>query len=297
MNDIEKLIQDLGQEIKLAKDEEYKTEALMRLQEIAKTYRGQDEVISSYDLYEKIKEEPPQRKIMTGLKGFDEILDGFRETQLIVVSGITKHGKTSFAVDLTSRLSAENPLWLPFEEPAREIIMKFHDRGEKPPLFYTPTRMAGNTLNWIEKKIIESKAKYDTKIIFVDHLHFIIDNSKENVAQEIGRTMRDLKKLAVKWNVVLVLLAHLKKTRLDENPDLEDLKDSSSIAQEADTVIFMWRQTERINGEVVITNNVNVSVQANRRTGKTGNVKLVYVNGKFLEQPWEVVGLEKEKWQ
>lgn len=297
--EIQKLIEQLGKEINKVSKEEDKEEMLIRLQDIAKTYAGEDEVISSHQLYEQIKLEPPQRKLTTGIKGLDDILDGFRLSQLVVLSGATKNGKTSLAIDLSSRLKEENPLWLPFEEPAREIILKFHDRGEIPPLFYTPQKMIGNTLLWIEKKIIEAKAKYNSKIVFIDHLHFIISPS-ENLAQEIGITMRKLKQLAVKWNVVIVLLAHLKKTRLDTNPTLEDLKDSSSIAQEADTVILIWRETKKENGELIITNNINVSIQANRRTGKTGNVKLVYTNGKFLEDEWqndEVKGaIKNEKW-
>lgn len=284
-NDIENLIKSLEKEITLVKDENQKEDALLRLEEIAKEYHGDDRIISSFEIAEDIKTRPPERKMMTGLPLFDGILDGFREKQLVVLSGITKHGKTSFAVDLTSRMKDENPLWLPFEESAEELIRKFLDRGEQPPLFYTPAHILGNTLLWIEKKIIESKAKYNSKIVFIDHLHFILEPS-ENLAQEIGRTMRELKKLAVKWKVVIVILAHLKKVKLDKQPDLEDLKDSSSIAQEADTVMFLWRQTDRINGEVVIGSNANLSVQANRRTGKTGNVKLVFVEGRYYEKAW-----------
>ena len=77
---------------------------------------------------------------------------------------------------------------------------------------------------------------------------------------------------------------------MEIQPDIEELRDSSFIAQEADTVIMLWRQTKRVNGEVVITDNVNVSVQANRRTGKTGNVKMFYSQGKFLEHDWEMNG-------
>ena len=121
--------------------------------------------------------------------------------------------------------------------------------------------------------------------MFVDHLHFIVDFG-DNMSVQIGKTMRELKRIAKTWDIVIVLIAHLKKTKVDEQPDLEDLRDSSFIAQEADTVIMLWRQTERQNGQVVITNNVNISVQANRRTGKTGNVKMVFDKGKFLEQDW-----------
>ena len=77
------------------------------------------------------------------------------------------------------------------------------------------------------------------------------------------------------------------KTKMDTQPTLEDLKGSSSIGQEADTVIILWREMKREDGQVTITNNVNVSVQANRRTGKTGNVRMTYHDGHFTEGEWK----------
>lgn len=194
---------------------------------------------------------------------------------------------TSFAIELTIRMASENPLWLPFEESAQELIQKFLSRGQEPPLFFTPLQMRQNTLDWIESKIVESKAKYGSKLVFIDHLGFITPRS-DSEAQEIGRVMRSLKNMAKKWNIVIVLLCHLNKTSLDKNPDLEDLRGSAAIAQEADTVIFIWRQTtkNRQDGEVEITNNTNISVQANRRVGKTGNVKMTFNNGRYLETDW-----------
>lgn len=286
--DIDKLIGSLETEIKKTVDVNDQEEALMRLQHIAKSYKGDDQVVSSLDIAKEIKTRPEQNKLMTGIEGLDNILDGFREQQLIVISGITKHGKTSFAIDLTSRMSETHPAWLPFEESAEELIIKFQDRGEDPPLFYTPRQLTTNTLDWIEQKMIETKAKFDSKIVFIDHLGFIIPRS-DNEAQEIGRVMRGLKDLAKKWKLVVVLLAHLTKTQLDRHPNLEDLRGSAAIGQEADTVIFVWRKTTKDfkTGEVTISNETNVSVQANRRSGKTGNVKLVYSNGHYLEQDWK----------
>lgn len=289
MNDIEALIQDLTKKNKEAKQDANTEAELLRLQEIAALYEGDDKIVSSLDIAAAMKERPPERKLHTGLTKFDAILDGFRLKQLIVLAGITKHGKTSFAIDLTVRLAHENPMWLPFEEPAEEIIQKFIDRNDPIPVFYTPARMKGNTLDWIERKIVEAKAKFDAKLVFIDHLHFIVQAERgESHEQAIARTVRTLKRLAVKWNVAIVLLSHLRKVNLDKNPDLEDIKDSSATAQEADTVLFIWRETVKgEQGETVITNNTNLSVQANRRTGKTGNVKLVYSNGRYIEHEWK----------
>jgi len=276
-------IKALKNEIVSTKEEIKKDEQLSMLHEMLKKYAGEDEVISSLDIAERIKNRPVERMFMSGFKGLDDILNGFRPQQLIVLSAATKSGKTSFCIDLTTRLKDINPLWLPFEESSEELIQKFLDRNEVPPLFYTPSRMAGNTLLWVEKKIIEAKAKWGSEIVFIDHLHFIVPFSQERQDLAIGQCMRELKRMAKTWGVVIVLIAHLKKTKMDTQPDLEDLRDSSFIAQEADTVMMLWRETKKENGEVIITNNVNLSVQANRRTGKTGNIKMEFRDGYFHE--------------
>ena len=285
---ISDFILQLEKEIKDTVEEEYKAEQLLRLQEVAKEYNGEDKLISSLDILKQMQDRPTPAFLKSGFNGLDDILGGFLPKQLIVVSAATKSGKTSFCVDLTIRLKEHNPMWLPFEESAEELIQKFLDRNEQPPLFYTPERMSGNTLLWVEKKVIEAKAKFDSKIIFIDHLHFIVPITTERQDLAIGQAMRELKRIARQWNVVIVLIAHLKKTKVETQPDLEDLRDSSFIAQEADTVLMLWRETKRQNGKIEITNNVNVSVQANRRTGKTGNIQMVYINGHFRELAWDV---------
>jgi replicative DNA helicase len=103
----------------------------------------------------------------------------------------------------------------------------------------------------------------------------------------IAKTMRELKGLAKKWDILIFTVCHLQKAKMDSQPTLEDLRGSSSIGQEADTVILLWREMKKEGGQVIISNNVNVSIQANRRYGSTGNVKFVYDNGKFTEKEWE----------
>lgn len=290
-------IRQLEKEIKQTADEEMQAEQLLRLQEVAAAYNGEDKLVSSFEIAERMQTRPTPKFFKTGFAGLDKILGGFLPKQLIVISAATKSGKTSFCIDITARLKEYHPVWLPFEESAEELIQKFLDRQEQPPLFYSPERMTGNTLMWVEKKIIEAKAKFDSKVCFIDHLHFIVPFSAERQDLAIGQAMRELKRMAKQWNIVVVLIAHLKKTKMDTQPDLEDLRDSSFIAQEADTVLMLWRQTKREQGQVVITNNVNVSVQANRRTGRTGNVQMVFENGRFLEADFTHTDVtQDEKW-
>lgn len=284
--EISKFIQKLENEIKSTQKEIEQIESLNRLKEIAKKYEGEDEVISTLDLAEQMKQRGEEYKILSGWTDLDKLLNGFRLGQLVDISAMTKSGKTSWCIDLTTRIRNENPLWFPFEEGGEELIQKFLDRGEEPPFFFLPKQNTMYSLEWLEQKIVESIAKHDTKVVFIDHLDFIVPFAGERQDLMIAKVCRELKQIAKKWNVLIFLIAHLKKAKMDSQPTLEDIRGSASIAQESDTVIMLWREMRKENGEVVITDNVNISVQANRRTGKTGNVKMVYNNGKFLEQDW-----------
>lgn len=278
----------IDKEVAQIEDERKKTEAQIRLEEAMRVYTGDDELISSLDILEKIKNEPEEEKFLTGFKQLDEILGGFRKQQLIVLAAPTKSGKTSFSVELTIRMKQTSPVWLPFEESAEELIRKFYEKDQEPPIFYTPKQMKGNTTQWIEKRVVEGKVKYGSTLFFIDHLHFIVPLTSERLDTRIGQTMRELKTIAKNHDVTIVLIAHLKKTNLTVSPTLEDLRDSSFVAQEADTVIILWRKTKRNDeGETEITNETLLSVQANRRTGTTGNMKLIFNNNRFLEEDWK----------
>lgn len=283
---INKIIARLDSEIRETSKGLQKEENLGRLKEIAKVYRGEDKVVSFESLKDRIKAGEQELKILSGWQGIDDLLRGFRLQQLVVVSALTASGKTSFLMDMTTRMKDYSPLWFAFEESADELVRKFLERGEEPPNAYTPENMSNSSLEWIESKIVESIAKFDTKVVFIDQLDFIVPFIGENHHLNVAKTMRELKALAKKWNVVIFIICHLTKAKLDTQPTLEDLRGSSAISQESDTVILLWRESKREGGQVVITNNVNVSIQKNRRYGKTGNVKMIYDNGKFLESEW-----------
>ena len=117
-NEIEKFIEDLGSEIKKQTNKTQMALSLDRLKEVALKYKGEDQVISSIEIAEKLKNKPEEFKIMSGWKDLDDILKGFRLQQLITLSAATKSGKTSFAMDLTTKIKDLNPLWFPFEQGA-----------------------------------------------------------------------------------------------------------------------------------------------------------------------------------
>jgi replicative DNA helicase len=253
-----------------------------------KPYEGPDQVIDSATIAARLDKEDTEEKMLSGLRGVDDVLRGFRPRQLVVISAPTKSGKTAFCMQLSKEMQEMNPLWFSYEETVEELCRRFIESGQDVPKFYSPSELRGNTSQWIELKIIEAIAKYNTRIVFIDHLHYIVQKN-DNMATEIGFLVRELKTIARRWNVVIVLAAHIKKTDMERQPSLDDLKDSSSIAQVADTVIFLWREAKRNDRQqVIITNNVNLSIQANRRFGKTANIPLVFNNGVFAERQWDV---------
>lgn len=281
---IEKFLKKLDQEIQLVRDDKERLAQKRRLKELWERYEGDDKIISSYELKELVARERQQNKLrlMTGIPKLDKIIEGFREGNLIVVSAPAKHGKTTLCQTLTIEFAEQDiaSLWFSYEVPMAEFIEKF---GDKPPLFYLPRQLRGNTMVWIEERIIEAIAKFDAKVVFIDHLHYIVDMAarNQNMSLQIGTVMRSLKKLALKYNITIFIVAHMKHIKLENVPDLEDIRDSSFIGQEADIVLMMWRMKDKNTCEYL--NETNLVVRAHRRTGKTGKILLQHKDNRFFE--------------
>ena len=290
MIDVKKLINNLQNELESTKKDLKQTEALERLKQVTKLYNGEDKVISFKEIYDRIKSNPVVEKIWTGWVELDKILNGIRKKHLIIWAGQTKHGKSTFAMDLTCHLKDYNVLWLPIEESGEELMEKFIERGEEPPIGFAPENIGFVDTDWVEKKILEGIVKYDSQIVIVDNLSWVrsVEGNKFNgKADNIEQTCMELKAIAKKWDIPIVLIAHTnKEAKADMNPTFENLKGSSAISQIGDKTIFIWRETKRgKNGELEITDNVNISVQLNRQC-KVGNVKMVYRAGHFYEEEW-----------
>jgi len=264
-------------------------EAADRLLEIAKIYAGDDRLESSAEILERIKNEPDELKMMSGWESLDKILKGFRPGQMVIVSGYTKHGKTSWLMDLTDNLMIYNPVWIPLEEGSEDLVRKFKEREQTPPHWFSPRSIQSVSLEWVESRIVEGIAKYNTKAVMIDQLDFIVPLQTKDHHQMIGETVRKVRSIGRKWGVCIFLVCHLNgQAKMTQAPSIENLKGSTSIQQEADTAILVWRNTERKGGEIVQTNETMISVQANRRTGTTGNVRMkLNENGKYVESDWE----------
>lgn len=281
--EIDDIINKISQEKKKAENEVSNADGLLRLQEVAASYEGEYQLIWSDDLLKDIQERPKQTLYQTGIPSLDEIIGGFREQQLISIGAHSKHGKTTFGTWLLEKMEPLNPVMIPLEQSNEEIVTQRHENGYTIPRFLSPTRLASQvTVDWIEERIIEGIAKYNTKFILIDHLGYI-DNygpdgkyKRENLAYRIGEVMRSLKGIAKRWNVVIVLLVHISQKDESKPPTLEDIKNSSDILQESDMVIMLWRKNEQHKKVRVYENKTLVSVLANRRTGNNGNIGLSF---------------------
>jgi replicative DNA helicase len=260
-------------------------EQMERFKEALRCYAGDDKIESSKDIEARILGGERRPVYSTGIPDLDALLrGGVRGGQMIVVAAITKHGKTEFCIHLTKLMQELNPLWFSYEDGAEEIVERFIDSNVPVPLFYSPATLAQKSPKWIEQRIVEAMVKYDTKLIFIDNINYLAPRG-QNTSQEISFITKELKDMATRWNVTIVLVAQLTKVAIDRHPDVNDIKESSSIAQDASTVILLWRQTERDNKKVYITNNVNIDVQAARR-GKPGSFKMTYENGEYHLRNW-----------
>jgi len=229
----------------------------MNIEEL-KDYHGEDQIISSHDMEELIRDQKILFNINSNISTLDKYIDGFVPGELIVVSGYTKNGKTLFAQTLTNNFYKQGyfSLWFTYELPPRQFLDCFPDM----PLLYMPTMLKSGNWQWLETRILESFYKYNTRIIFIDHLHYIVDMLRQgNASMEIGTIIRNLKLMAVKHNFIVFLMAHTKKK--SDGDSFGDPRDASFIEQESDCALMVKRFPE------IDDNLACVRVNQHRRTG------------------------------
>ncbi len=212
-----------------------------------KNYKGKDRIVSSHDYYKAIEALPKEKRYNFRIKSIDLLTEGFTHGDLIVISGYTGHGKTSFCQTVSYNISKENikALWFSYELSARQFFNKY--KGDKIPLFFMPRKNKPYDLKWVEDRIVECIAKHDIKIVFLDHLHYIVPMLSDQYTKSdmVGHAMRALKTMAVKYEIVIFLMAHTKQPKDTSSPGLESLRDSSFVGQESDAVYIMHRPTKR----------------------------------------------------
>lgn len=210
----------------------------------------------------------------TGFKDLDDLTNGLRGGQMIIVAARPGVGKSTLALDFMRSasirndmasvifslemskseivmrlLSAETEIRLSdmrggkMDEAAWEKMVQRLDKVAKAPLFIDDS--ANLTMMEIRSKARKLKQKHDLKMIVVDYLQLMSSGKKvESRQQEVSEFSRQLKLLAKELDVPVIAISQLNRgpeARTDKRPQLSDLRESGSLEQDADIVMLLYR--------------------------------------------------------
>ena len=250
-------------------------------------YYEDDELISIQDVEFKGLSEP----ITIDVKPINDLLEGgYREGELHIISGYAKDGKTTYCEWMTSMFSkrAIPVLWITYEMNINKLQNRFYKAGcLKDLLCYVPKKHTSHLVSWVENKIIEGLDRFDTKVVFIDNLDFltseIVDERTRNGVQRAVVGM--LKRIANEKNIIVFLIAHIRKTPEDgREPRTQDISGTSAIYQLADSVMFYYRIREKAKrGEPssIFRKNEVKLIFTEVREGHSGYVNMIYKDNKF----------------
>jgi replicative DNA helicase len=248
------------------------------------------------------------KKIVTGIpSGFtelDETLTGFHGSELLIVAARPGMGKTAFALNIMNHVAIKHKtpvLFFSLEMPATQLGMRMlciesmidsqrvrtgHiDQEEFKKLFTISSKLSkspiyiddspsGNILE-IRAKARRLAQKVPLGLIIVDYLQLISSLSRVDRHLQIAEISRLLKQLARELNIPVIALSQLSRaveSRADQIPTLSDLRESGAIEQDADVVMFLYRE-ERVKKDTEKKGIATVIV-AKQRSGPIGDIDL-----------------------
>jgi len=253
--------------------------------------------------------------ILSGFIGLDDFLGGFQRSDLIIIAGRPSMGKTSLALNIANNTAVDQGacvalfslemfreslvqrmlasesgvnsrrirLGLNTEEEER-LIMEATGKLSEAPIFIDDSP---------QLKIVEMRSKarrlyYERGIdlVIVDYLQLMdVEGRRENRVQEISHISRSLKGLARELNVPVIAISQLSRApewRASHIPQLSDLRESGAIEQDADLVLFIYRDEAYYSEEEwqnqhpdrEYPREIADIIIAKHRNGPTGQVKL-----------------------
>ncbi|MGI4884260.1 MAG: replicative DNA helicase [Janthinobacterium lividum] len=241
------------------------------VQTVASTYDG---VFA--DLVRAV-ESPGLTGVNTGLRALNDVSAGWQASDLVVLAARPGMGKTAallhFARTCALDLGQAAAIFS-MEMPTKQLIQRMvasevagytnadlrrgHVAGGVPQvhaLYEQAKRLRtdklliddtpGLSIFQLRAKAARLKAEHDVKLILVDYIQLMKGDTKGNREQEIGSITRGLKELAKELDVPVIALSQLSRsveTRGgDKRPQLQDLRESGSLEQDADLVVMLWR--------------------------------------------------------
>lgn len=256
--------------------------------------------------------------IPTGLKDLDKLTTGFHPSDLVIVAARPSMGKTALALSMAKHMALEKDIPVGIfclEMTKEQLAQRLLCATAKVDLHKIRTGYI-NANEWrlltaaadrlcranivvddepsLDPRSLRAKARrikkeFKTEIMFVDYLQLMhLKGRQDNRQQEISEISRSLKLLARELNVTVVALSQLSRAveqRDNKRPRLSDLRESGAIEQDADLVMFLYREkyyedkeskdedTERDTGDKPHETEINIGKQ---RNGPVGTVKVMF---------------------
>lgn len=289
---IEKAISELQKiEFQTEKDESFAEQVAKTAEMIETSIRKK----KSYDYY-------------TGFFDLDALTDGLHQGELTVIGARPGVGKTTFSLQIAEKIASKNKnvAYVSLEMSEEQIIQKLIARktrvnsrkirngdltqeeidkiglacGEVSELPISILTKA-NTIQQIEIEARRMKNRDKLDLLVIDYLQLVrnIGNFKSR-EQEVADISRTLKLLSLELEIPIIALCQLNRNASKNEPTLADIRESGSIEQDADNVIFLYQQN-------IEDNIVTVDLQK-QRAGNTGVSKL-----KFNKNNSEFVNIER----
>ena len=244
----------------------------------------------------------------TGYKELDECLSGLQKGDFMIVAARPSMGKTAFALNIGQYSAKEsNVAIFSLEMPKNQLtqrllssmaLVELHNikTGKLSDQEFGKIAMASNelanrkifiddnstSLSDIKARCRTLKRKKGLDVVIIDYLQLIESTEKTySREQEIAKISRELKKLAKSLEITVIALSQLSRApeqRADHRPMLSDLRESGSIEQDADVIMFLYRD-EYYNKESEEKNIAEMIVGKNRN-GEVKTIKLGWV-GKY----------------
>ncbi|MEK7651613.1 MAG: replicative DNA helicase [Patescibacteria group bacterium] len=251
------------------------------------------------------------RGIATGYIDLDNLLGGLQKSDLVILAARPSMGKTSLALDIARNVAvnskmgvglfslemskdqlvdrllsseADVNLWklrtghLSDEGPNNDFarIGEAMGRLSEAPIYIDDA--AGSTIMEIRTKARRLQAEQELGLIVIDYLQLMQGHNSENRVQEVSEISRALKGLARELNIPVLALSQLNRAvenRPDKKPLLADLRESGSIEQDADVVMFIYREDMYKGKESQHPNIAEIHI-AKHRNGPTGKIELFF---------------------
>ncbi|MGE5708526.1 MAG: replicative DNA helicase [Bacteroidota bacterium] len=264
-----------------------------------------------HESYETISQRYEQQDSLTGVpSGFydlDHLTAGLQPSDLIILAARPAMGKTAFCLNLAQNVAtAKMPVAVFSLEMSKEQLVQrllcaeagidahrlktgYLAESDWPrlteaigklaeaPLYIDDTASISALEIRSKCRRLKTENKGQLGLVVIDYLQLMEGSGNENRVQEISQISRSLKGLARELHAPVIALSQLSRaveSRTDKRPMLSDLRESGSIEQDADIVIFIYRD-EYYNPESAAKNIAEIII-AKHRNGPTGKVELFF---------------------